>query len=66
MGEMRRANRFVVGEGDGKRQLWRSNCRCEGTDIKDGGCEGVYWLNLIQNKGNLWAREVTVTSLLMP
>jgi len=48
MGEMRRANRSV-GEGDGRdRQLWRSNCRCEGTDIKDEGCEEVYWLNLIK------------------
>jgi hypothetical protein len=36
------------------------------TDIKDGGCEGVYWLNLVQNKGDSWAVKVTVTSLLMP
>lgn len=35
-------------------------------DIKDGGCEGVYWLNLIQNKGDSWTGKVTVTSLPMP
>lgn len=36
------------------------------TDIKDEGCEGVYWLNLTENKGDSWSLKVTVTSLLMP
>jgi len=29
MGEMRNSNKILVGEPDGKRQLWRQKCRWE-------------------------------------
>jgi len=69
MGEKRDVYRVLVGKPEGKRPLGRPRCRWEDNikmDLQDVECEGMYWIELAQNRDRWWAFVNAVMNLRVP
>jgi hypothetical protein len=69
MGEKRNAYRILVGMPEGKRPLGRPRCRWV-DNIKMGlreiGWDGMYWIDLVQNRDQWRALANKVMNLRVP
>jgi len=66
MGERRGAYGVLVGKPEGKRPLGRPRCRWEDAikmDLKEVGWQGLYWIDLAQDRGRWWALVNAVMNL---
>jgi hypothetical protein len=69
MGEGRVVYRVLVGRPKGKRPLRRPRCRWEDNikmDLKEIGIDGANWIQLAQDRFQLWAFVSTVMNLQVP
>jgi hypothetical protein len=69
MGETRNACRILVGKPEGKRPLRRPRCRWVDNikiNLGDIGWDGMYWINLTQNREQWRALVNTVMNLQAP
>jgi hypothetical protein len=66
-GEKRNSYRILVGKLEGKRPLGRRRC-VDGikTDPREIGWDGMYWIDLAQNKGQWKALVNMVMNLRVP
>ena len=58
-----------MGKPEGKRPLGRTRCRWEITinmDLQEGGCGGVDWIKLAQDRDRWWTLENVVMNLRVP
>jgi len=58
-----------VGEPEGKRLLGRPRRRWEDNikvDLQEVGCEGMDWIELVQNRDSWWALVSAVMNLRVP
>jgi hypothetical protein len=66
-GEMKNAYKVLVGKPEGKRLLlWRLRHRWEGNikmDLTEVECEGAQWIQVAQNRVQLWALMNMVMNL---
>ena len=69
MGERRGLYRVLVGKPEGKRPLGRLRCRWEDNikmDLQEGGCGGMDWIELAQDRDRCWALVNAVMNLWVP
>jgi hypothetical protein len=69
MGEKRNAYRILVGEPEGERPLGRPRRRWVDTikiDLREIGWDGMYWIDLVQDRDQWMALVNTVTKLRVP
>ena len=69
MGEKRGVYRVLVGKLEGKRPLGRPRRRWKdniGMDLQEVGCEGVDWIDLVQDRDRRWALLNEVMNLRVP
>jgi hypothetical protein len=60
MGERRGVYKVLVGKPEGKRPLGRPRRKWEDnikTDLREVGCWGMDWIELVQDRDMWWARE---------
>ena len=68
-GEKRGVYRVLVGKLEGKRPLGRPRRRWKdniGMDLQEVGCEGVDWIDLVQDRDRRWALLNEVMNLRVP
>jgi hypothetical protein len=68
-GDMRNAYVSLIGKPEGKTPLGRTRCIWEDNikkDLEELGCEGAVWIQLAQNKVQLWFVMNTVRNLRVP
>jgi len=69
MGEGRGVYRVLVGKAEGKRPLGRPRCRWEDNikmDLQEGGCGGMDWIGLVQDRDRWRASGNAVMNLRVP
>ena len=69
MGEGRGVYGFLVGKSEGKRPLGRSRHRWEDNikmDLQEVGCEGMDWIDLVQDRDRWRALVNAVLNLRVP
>jgi hypothetical protein len=69
MGERRGIYRVVVGKPEGKRPIGRPRHRWEDNikmDLQEGGCGGMDWIELAEDRGMWWALANAVMNLWVP
>ena len=69
MGEKRGVYRDLVGKAEGKRPLGRPRCRWEDNikmDLQEGGCGGMDWIGLVQDRDRWRASGNAVMNLRVP
>jgi len=67
--ERRGVYRVLVGKPEGKRPLWRPRCRWEDNiklDLREVGFEGIYWIELAQDRDRWWELVNAVMNLRVP
>jgi len=56
--DMKNVDKIFIRKLEGKRPLRRLGCRWEDNikmNLREIGCEGLDWIHLTQNRGQLWA-----------
>jgi hypothetical protein len=69
MGQMRNAYKILLGKPEGKRPRGKPRRRWEdniGMDLREMGWEGVYWINLVQDRDQWQALVRMVMKLRVP
>jgi hypothetical protein len=63
MGDKRNAYRVLVGKPEGKRLRWVDNIKMDRREI---GWDGLDWIDLTQDRDQLWTLLKTVMKLRVP
>jgi hypothetical protein len=69
MGGGRGVSRVLVGKPEGQRPLGRPRRRWEDNikaDLQEGGCGGMDWIEMAQNRDRWWALVNEVMNLRVP